>query len=47
LLFFLDGKKYIDKVSIINPEAATYRAQTDEGAAAHRDADRTSPYQRY
>jgi hypothetical protein len=47
LLFSLEGKQYVSDVSIIQPEAATYRAataQTDVGAAARHDKDKTSQY---
>jgi hypothetical protein len=50
LLFSLEGEQWVGGVSIIHPRAATYcaaAAQTDGSAAARRDVEKTSQYQRY
>jgi hypothetical protein len=50
LLSSLEGEQCIGNVSIMHPGAATYRtaaAQTDGGAAARRDVDKTSQYGGY
>jgi hypothetical protein len=50
LLFSLEGQQCVGDVSAIHPGSATYCAaaeKTDGGAAALRDADKTSQYRRY
>jgi hypothetical protein len=50
LLFSLEGKQCVGDVSVIHLGSATYcaaAAKTDGGAAAQRDADKTSQYRRY
>jgi hypothetical protein len=50
LLFSLEGQQCVGDVSVIHPGSVTYctvAAKTDGGAAAWRDADKTSQYRRY
>jgi hypothetical protein len=50
LLFSLEGEQWIADVSILHSRAATYRdaaAQTDGGAAARRNTEKTAQYWGY
>ena len=50
LLFSLEGEQCVGDVTVVHPGAITYcrvAATTDGGAAAVRDADKSSQYRRY